>query len=428
VTALCGGAPSASKPGVDRYINMTAFAAGALLNNIPTKWAVPLAAALGARTYDMTQFCTTDPPALPNITAADAVNILSHLSTPLEALSSIEKLADLVEVYLWHQLCNCVGVATPDAPLAPAQPTDWPAFDPGYLPQPVASRCATRAKTTQYGPYPVNRGGNWDIFVTDNTNQLAPALNTNTNALPLPTSCTSITVTQTHYSVTGDTLLTGDTQLIVYNSTGSAVGSIGGATFSDDARTRPAGQAVTKTGTLQVPSTAVSYRAVPHWSSNTDTGYGVMTWSVDFFCGGQTLSTPIASCCPPDPGLAQQINQVLDLVTLIQRQIVPFAVIDGTVHDNVSGNGTFAISSALIGLKIEVTTAPSRHGVLVGSPDHVYDVGEVSLGDADGWFYTRRADRLAIVWTPKDAQLATLIGYTIPADTVVRITELKREA
>jgi hypothetical protein len=121
------------------------------------------------------------------------------------------------------------------------------------------------------------------------------------------------------------------------------------------------------------------------------------------------------------------VKEILDMVTLVQRQIAPFAYIPGPVHSGVSGNGSIAISKALVGLRVEVTTAPSRHGVEVGFPDHVFGLGEVSLGDADGWFYTRTLDRLSLVWTPKDAQLATLIGYAIPADTTVRITELVRE-
>lgn len=427
MTVLCGG-PSQAKKGIDRYVYMTSSTAGALLNNIPTKWAVPLAAFLGSATYDMTQFCTTDPPAMPTITALDAVNILTSISNPLTGLASLQKITDLVKIYLWYQACECASVATPAAPSPPSQPTDWPAFDPGYLPQPTAAKCSTIAASRHFGPFPVTQGGSFDIFIPGTGDRGAPASNAPNNlSLPLPVGASTAVITSTHTSVTGDTLSNFGFPFVAYNAAGSAVASSTNNALGDDGRTRSAGIPLTKTTTVVIPSTATQWRFVAQWSANSNTGNGDMTVSIDFYCGGANPGVPVGPCCPPDTTLAAQVLEILDAVTLIQRQIAPFAYVNGPIHSGLSGNGQIAIAKALLGLRVQLTTIPSRSGRVVGDPDHVFDVGEVSLGDADGWFYTRRIDRETLVWTPKDAQLATLIGYSIPADTVARVTELVRE-
>jgi len=51
--------------------------AGAMLNNIPTPWAVAFAAYVGLITYDLASFCTTDPPSDPGLTGRDFTDLVN---------------------------------------------------------------------------------------------------------------------------------------------------------------------------------------------------------------------------------------------------------------------------------------------------------------------------------------------------------------
>jgi hypothetical protein len=114
------------------------------------------------------------------------------------------------------------------------------------------------------------------------------------------------------------------------------------------------------------------------------------------------------------------------MVTLLQRQSTPFAYIVSTAHTGLSGNSQFAVHG-LIGLAIAITTLPTRAGVQLGNPDTLWDVGWIDVGTADGWFNRAFLKTNPQVIFPRDMGAVTLIGYSIPADVVVTITELVRE-
>ncbi len=124
--------------------------------------------------------------------------------------------------------------------------------------------------------------------------------------------------------------------------------------------------------------------------------------------------------------VAGQVQLARADVQLIQRQSVPFGYIVSTVHAGLSGDGTISVQG-LIGLAISVTTLPSRAGVLAGDPNVYFSLGWVNVGTADGWFSRQELRHNPQVIFPEDMGAVTLVGYSIPADVTVSITELVRE-
>ena len=112
-------------------------------------------------------------------------------------------------------------------------------------------------------------------------------------------------------------------------------------------------------------------------------------------------------------------------MNLIQRQLAPFAYVHGTVHTGISGNGQLAVSG-LLGVAVDVTTLPARAGRTSGDPDQLYDVGWINVGTADGFGPRQFISSNPFILRPVPGDM-TLIGYSIPADVVVTITELVRE-
>jgi hypothetical protein len=388
---------------------MTSSAAGALLNNIPTRWAVPLAAYLGLLTYDATSFCATDPPADPGITALDIAAIIASASNPLGAQLSLNKLAQLVSRYAWYQLCQCDTVATPAPPAPPAEPAGAPDLNPPTLPAPTVSACLSKEgtvhiDTTAAGGYGIIGGAYHSGSISSSEGQL------------LPSGATRIDC-HADASVTTPAGNALEAYIAFFNASGTTVSSadiviMQGSQLSGDA-------------TFSIPATANRFRIDVYYFNGPDHYVGDVHATANVYCNGSTPTTPSSPCCPPDPTITAKLDQIMALTTLLQRQLAPFAYVEGTPF-SASGLGEHSVDSPLLGLKIEVI-APSRAGRIAGDPDRVYDVGEVSLGDADGWFYTRTLDRETVVWTPKDAQLATVIGYSIPADVTATITPLLRE-
>jgi hypothetical protein len=123
--------------------------------------------------------------------------------------------------------------------------------------------------------------------------------------------------------------------------------------------------------------------------------------------------------------IMRQLNIDVQLDTLQQRYMLPFATIPGAVHSGLTGSGSFAISR-LIGVQIVVTAnLPDR--TLEGAPLYVWDIGWISIMDGNGFIQERRITREVEVWMPSHFQEATLLGYSLKGAVEVRITELQAE-
>lgn len=139
------------------------------------------------------------------------------------------------------------------------------------------------------------------------------------------------------------------------------------------------------------------------------------------------LTSPGNTLCCADPALLALLPNILQMVTLVQRQSAPFAYVYGANHVGLTGDGELAVSG-LIGVSIDVTTLPSSYGRSAGTPEHLFDVGFVTLGTSDGWSTTKRIDADGSLVLPGSAAGAfTRVGYTLRPGVEVSIRELVRE-
>lgn len=407
MTDICSGGTSSAKPGVAPTIFMSSSAAGALLNNVPTVWAVPLAAYIGLLTYQASSFCATDPPADPGITALDVANLLAGPLNP-GAGAAAQKVAQLVSRYAWYQFCQCDTVATPAPPAPPAEPSGAPDLNPPYLPPTTVQPCGQFEGTHVEAAGPVLAapafigGGRQGSF---------------SGAIAVPPNATHVTIPwDVSVAPSG---FTQNVQYEGYNAAGSFVEAGPGANFTS----APASGVIEK----DIGSTVRFFKVVAFIGDTTHNGPMNVHGIAKFFCGGTNAGQPAAPCCPPDPLLDAKIDQVLNLVTLIQRQISPFASIDGTAHAGLTGNGHIDLAEKLLGVRVQLTTIPSSYGVAAGDPAEHFDLGWVHLGDGDQWFGERQLEQQTSIWQPRWAGMATRIGYTLSPGVVATIVELKRE-
>jgi hypothetical protein len=81
----------------------------------------------------------------------------------------------------------------------------------------------------------------------------------------------------------------------------------------------------------------------------------------------------------------------------------------------------------ILGLAIDLGSLPDRAGLVAGTPNTVYDVGWLNLGTADGYLERHRIQSVSHVIFPASPGVFTTVGYTLPDDLTVTITELLRE-
>lgn len=122
--------------------------------------------------------------------------------------------------------------------------------------------------------------------------------------------------------------------------------------------------------------------------------------------------------------ISRAVGADFQLDTAVQRFAIPFAYINGAVHDGLAGSASFAVSR-LLGLRVEVTSTPGV--VLPGNPAYLWDQGWLSVSDGGGMLQQKRITRTSMEWLPPSMQLATLVGYYTNPGVTIRITELRPE-
>jgi len=181
------------------------------------------------------------------------------------------------------------------------------------------------------------------------------------------------------------------------------------------------------TGQITVPATASTWELIYNLQPGGVGTDNTMTYTINQYCNGQTPTSVASQCCPPDPALGAALSRVEQLVTLLQRQVSPFAFIEGDVHSGLTGEGEIAISS-LVGVRVDVIDSlPGTVGVTTGHPETLHGAGWVRWGDVNGWRERVYLDTVSVVSTPYAAGAMTKIGYSLPDGAEVDITELERE-
>jgi hypothetical protein len=161
--------------------------------------------------------------------------------------------------------------------------------------------------------------------------------------------------------------------------------------------------------------------------TNPATSTDTYNFTLDLYCApAAPTGLAGAPCCPPDPTLAAQLAQILGMVTLIQRQSVPFGYVPGAVHAGLSGTGSIAIAG-ILGAKMDITTLPASLGSSFTSPAEHFDVGFITWATPDGYPTSDRIEHQPTLSFPLRAGLYTELFYDLHPGVVVTITELLRE-
>jgi hypothetical protein len=142
-------------------------------------------------------------------------------------------------------------------------------------------------------------------------------------------------------------------------------------------------------------------------------------------CDGLDICTVLNALARQLSAISGRIASMETLVTLIQRQGVPFGYVTGAVHPGLTGNGSFDVAD-ILGLVVDCTTIPPYLGADFGTPDEHLFLGRLNLGTLDGW-----QPRFVLVDQPQ-LMLAvsgaiTVVGYSLAGGVVATITELRRE-
>lgn len=402
MTATCPGTTSSARAGFAAAQYISPAALGALLNNIPVTYAVPLAALIGALTFDLSTFCPGEQPALPVMTGADALALLDPQDLAAFA-AAVSKWRDFAGHWLWPIMCQCDTGPQPAPSAPPAKPADWPDID--------NSAVAPCWSATVHYVFP-------GAASTSNHGLLA--------LLPgvQGASCVALSSipqgnVQLTLNVNADGTHNGSVTFGLSGYVGQACGGteVGGGQLTTIA---PGASA-----TVAVPWYPSAQSGLPFVNASIANADNSIDATLSFNCVAQSAVTEVP-CCPQDPMLHAATQSILQLVTLIQRQLLPFAYIASTAHAGLTDQGSFAVSS-ILGIRIELTTIPSHFGQEVGEPTVYFDLGWVSVLTADGVIEERRIQAVDTVWTPRVMSEATLVGYSFSAGVVATITELDRE-
>lgn len=406
MTTLCGGGTSGPQAGTTLAVDFTISAISVALAEYGASWAIkaiPFVTSLPS--FVLSTFCSTDPPTIPTFTQAEA-DALLNLTFDGDFFSGLPKMVDLISHVMWYQVCTCTSGALTALPAAPAPPTGTavPTNAPGSL----NPACENVTSSSGNGPF----------IATSST------FHNGDSAQPLGQAGTLTDFPTSFRLVLSNTTLTGSGLTFNYHYIQATTfvgggGPPGGATLV----TVPAGTSQT----IDVLATAGNHWMIV-WLGPITTGTGTadpVGTSITPYCGGATPGGTQSACCPPDPSTQFTLEAILSMVTLLQRQLAPFSTIHGASHTGLSGSGSFAVQG-LIGLSVDITTAPARLGTAAGDPVSLWDAGWVNLGTSDG-FGPRQfiaSDPFLIQPVPGNV---TVVGYSIPADVTVAINEIVRE-
>lgn len=368
-------------------------------------WLRPFLPYMPTIAVNTSDICAIDPPDPPSLDPLDLLALFDPTRQALKALA-VEKISLWVLNAAWYALCQCSDGSTPTATTLPTTPSPLPVINPPGTTLPTTDApCQVRDFGMESSPY-------W-----------SPAYINFTNGTPAQPFFWQLPNATTDYNDFAVDILPGvgthvTTPRLRFDYYASTTGSPIGQqilTFTDNARVRftPTSGALYYVGFLLADTTV-----------QTHDNFRV---NIRHYCSPAGPGAPVSACCPPDPTLQATLAAVLELTTLIQRQLAPFAFIDGAVHSGLTGAGEFAVSS-LVGARIEIIDSlPGTVGVEAGVPETLFGAGWIRWGEADYWREREWLDSETRLSTPYAASVMTRIGYSLPPGLEIRITELERE-
>lgn len=398
MTALCGGGTSGPIPGVAAVVDYSSGLIASILASRGLSWLIPVIPLAGLPPLILSSFCGSDPPAVPTFTSAET-NAVLQLQFGADFDSGVAKLKDMLLYNIWWDACHCTS-GTPITYPTITPPAGTPIFQPPVAP--VAAPCMTQVHNLT-APLPINRS---TIASLDTWLGLVPTV------IRLKASTKTTAGAGRPVRVDWNILNQAQTSTLATYFVALGVNQ----TFQAD---------------VPVPSGGmwmqVFYNDDVTGGSGAGTGSGTTllsaTWEA--YCG-QVPGSLDKACCPPDQATQSYLDLILQTVTLIQRQAVPFAYVPGTAHAGLSGAGTIDISG-LIGAKVAVTTIPTALGRVGSTPTEYFDMGFLTFGTPDGYPQSYKLERESQVMLPARCGAFTVLAYDLHPGVVVTITELVRE-
>jgi hypothetical protein len=311
-----------------------------------------------------------------------------------------------VQQYLWQQLCMCSTGTAALPPAQPVAPADLPAYNPPSVVQPSpAEPCSVRDFTMHLSSalgyvypgsvehpghvYPIPRTGSVNDYMDISHSMVFTSGPAITN-LRIEAWWLNASGFPTAFTVHG--VAPGGTTRIPYHATAE--------NFYLTILAEP-----------QENGRVAQHRFI-----------------LRQYCNGTRPNSPIASdCCPPDPLIGVMLGRIEQLLTLVQRQAVPFATIDGDLHANLTGEGELAVQG-LIGARIGlVDTLDGSVGVVAGNPETLFGTGWIRWGDSAGWRPREFLDSEVTLSYPLNAGALTRIAWSLPPGCAIDLVELSRE-
>jgi hypothetical protein len=395
VTGVCaGGVTSLRKTGIPTRIYADLqFVSAALPSALA--WLRPFLPYLPPIYFDVDEFCAGEPPTPPTLVEATIAAVLAG-GPEFAAAGAAGLIWAVIQNQLWYQWCKCSSGTQPTAPTGQAAPTNLPSVNPpAQLPPPSSVACETTQSTNI--PWAPNNGA-------------------------LRTSGTLTTKNPTSYRVTVvQSVATAPGPAITYLL--ESVGPGPSHTILDS-HTYVTPNTVTDVHIFTIPVGTEFIRLTK--TANGTAGLTLSQDTLEIFCNGNPPGGVVAPCCPPDPNLTGMMTQILQYVTLLQRHLVPFAYISGSVHSGLSGAGTISIQG-LLGAKVECTTIPASYGRSGTSPTEYFDLGFITFGTADGFPSSYKLERDEQLMLPARCSAYTDLDYDLAPGVVVTISEIKRE-
>lgn len=461
MTALCvGGGTSSVQPNAPATAAMTAAFIDVILTQAGVPWLIPFVTYLEAPLLNLTTLCATDPPPYVAFTVDEVLAFQAPLLNS-NFPSALAKFQNLVKLLAWYAFCQCDAGAQPAAPSAlqsppagtpvvvdatpglcvvmkqaechvlnlwngatnNAPPANWdlPGFDDSAWPL---------SSDPSFGGYHFDDAGGTRFGI--NPQCLTPYVCAPPGIAPWVNTASGKEQFLVRWRWTMPDVDPSQLCVRIYsNFVSPGAGGFSSGLINIDGH----GQFVALNG-LNWKSQVGYLTAGPHLMAiwvNSGNSTPANTWGATGEIGLALTRSGVLGgnsdngCCPPDPAVLQLLHRVDDLVTIIQRQGVPFAYVQSTVHVNIHDHRFIGLTSPIVGMLVQVTTLPDNYGRTLGTVDVLFDLGRMTVGNEDGWWNHRRIDNETVLWFPKAAGAATMVGFDLAPGVHVTATELVRE-
>jgi hypothetical protein len=393
MTSVCvGNGPSQPNPTYQNIVNFSAIALAEFLSKKGMGWAYGIAPAIGTLTFNLPTFCAAEPPTLPIISAADIANYFSPFSTT-GAYGLRIAMTQLVQHFLWYDLCQCTSGAQPAYPPPLAEPSGQQQNPPALTAPTAGGQCATN----NHPSFPCLSNPFTQTVFGPGTTAMQPG-GTAFDLSLVSAGSTQIThVSTAALDANGATIQTWPEGDIPIGGTGY-------------------------TTTHQLPSGTAQITITFSGAGAADGHH--MTWTADEICSGLGSSGALP-CCPPDTSHGQLLQQILSLLYMVQTQIAPFNYVEGFQHTFLS-QGSDTIRSPLLGLHTSLVNIPAGHGEVAGNPTEYFGVGWLCFCQSTicgERYYIQHQEQFIF---PPAAGIYTSIHYSLKPGQLLSATELLR--